>query len=216
MKKILFAATFIAISYIAGSQEVQLGVCLNPHFSWFTENTSLVRSNGTRVGVEGGLVVENYFTKNYAFVTGIRLGTFGGKLEYNDSISFETTDEIKYVLDEEEVKYKLQYISIPIALKLKTNQIGYLSYYAQLGFTGQVNIGSKADCPPRIENDGAGPEVGLVSLSYHFGGGVEYEIGGNTSVVLGIIYNNGFIDVLTSQEGRESLSYLSVNLGIMF
>ncbi|MBN2214905.1 MAG: PorT family protein [Bacteroidales bacterium] len=216
MKKILFTASFIAISFVAGSQGVQLGVCLNPHFAWFSENTSVMKSNGTRIGVEGGLVVENYFTKNYAFVTGIRLGTFGGKMEYNDSIPFETNDAKKYVLEGEEVKYKMQYISVPIALKLKTNQIGYMSYFAQLGFTGQVNIGAKADNPPRIDNDGAGPEIGLFSVSYHFGGGVEYEIGGSTAIVAGIVYNNGFLDILTEQDGRESLSYLSINLGVIF
>ncbi|HJX70791.1 MAG TPA: porin family protein [Bacteroidales bacterium] len=216
MKKILFAATFIAISFIAYSQGVQLGVCLNPHFAWFTENSSKMKSNGTRMGLEGGLVMENYFSKNYAFVTGIRLGTFGGKMEYNDSITFQTNDGNKYVLPEEEVKYKMQFISVPAALKLKTNQIGYFSYYAQLGFTGMINIGAKADNPPRIDNDGAGKEVGPLSVAYHFGGGMEYEVGGNTAIVVGIIYNNGFIDLLTKQEGRESLSFLAINLGVMF
>jgi hypothetical protein len=216
MKKILLAASLVAISVITYSQKVRLGVCLNPHFAWFYENSDKMMSNGTRIGIEGGLVIENYFAKNYAFSTGIRLGAFGGKIEYSDSISFETNDKDKYVLAGEEVKYKLQYISIPIALKLKTNQIGYFSYFAQLGFTGQVNIGAKADGQTVLDNDGANPEVGLFNVSYHFGGGVEYGIGGNTAIVAGIIYNNGFLDILSKQDDRESLSYLSINLGVNF
>ena len=216
MKKIVFTALLIAISVIGYSQSTRLGVCLNPHFAWFNENSDLMKSNGTRIGIEGGLVIEHYFAKNYAFATGIHLGSFGGTMVYNDTIVFRTNDKDKTVPPQLEVKYKMQYISIPIDLKLKTNQIGFLSYFARLGFNAQVNIGAKADAPPALDNDGAGKEVGLFNLSYHFGGGVEYGIGGNTAIILGVDYNNGFLDLLTKQKERQSMSYLSINVGVMF
>lgn len=216
MKKIVFSAMLIAISVIGYSQSTRLGVCLNPHFAWFSENTDLMKSNGSRTGIEGGLVIEHYFAKNYAFATGIHLGSFGGKMVYNDTIVFRTNEKEKNVPPQLEVKYKMQYISVPIDLKLKTNQIGFLSYFARLGFNAQVNIGAKADAPPVLDNDGAGKEVGLFNLSYHFGGGVEYGIGGNTAIILGVDYNNGFLDLLTKQKERQSMSYLSINVGVMF
>jgi len=216
MKKIVFSAILIAISFIGYSQSTRLGVCLNPHFAWFSENSDLMKSNGTSLGIEGGLVIEHYFAKNYAFVTGIHLGSFGGTMVYNDTIVFRTNDKDKTVPPQLEVKYKLQYISVPIDLKLKTNQIGFLSYFARLGFNPQVNIGAKADAPPALDNDEAGKEVGLFNLSYHFGGGVEYGVGGNTAIILGVDYNNGFLDLLTKQKERQSLSYLAINVGVMF
>ena len=216
MKKIAFSAILIAISVIGYSQSTRLGVCLNPHFAWFSENSDLMESNGTRIGIEGGLVIEHFFAKNYAFATGIHLGSFGGTMIYSDSIVFRTNDNEKTVPPQLEVAYKLQYISVPIDLKLKTNQIGYMSYFARLGLNAQVNIGSKADAPPALNNDAAGKEVGLFGLGYHFGGGLEYGVGGNTSVILGIDYNNGFLDILTKQKARQSLSYLTINAGVMF
>ena len=216
MKKIAFSAILIAISVIGYSQSTRLGVCLNPHFAWFSENSDLMESNGTRIGIEGGLVIEHFFAKNYAFATGIHLGSFGGTMIYSDSIVFRTNDNEKTVPPQLEVAYKLQYISVPIDLKLKTNQIGYMSYFARLGLNAQVNIGAKADAPPVLDNDAAGKEVGLFGLGYHFGGGLEYGVGGNTSVILGIDYNNGFLDILTKQKARQSLSYLSINAGVMF
>ena len=216
MKKIAFSAILIAISVIVYSQSTRLGVCLNPHFAWFSENSDLMESNGTRIGIEGGLVIEHFFAKNYAFATGIHLGSFGGTMIYSDSIVFRTNDNEKTVPPQLEVAYKLQYISVPIDLKLKTNQIGYMSYFARLGLNAQVNIGAKADAPPVLDNDAAGKEVGLFGLGYHFGGGLEYGVGGNTSVILGIDYNNGFLDILTKQKARQSLSYLSINAGVMF
>lgn len=216
MKKIAFSAILIAISVIVYSQSTRLGVCLNPHFAWFSENSDLMESNGTRIGIEGGLVIEHFFAKNYAFATGIHLGSFGGTMIYSDSIVFRTNDNEKTVPPQLEVAYKLQYISVPIDLKLKTNQIGYMSYFARLGLNAQVNIGAKADAPPVLDNDAAGKEVGLFGLGYHFGGGLEYGVGGNTSVILGIDYNNGFLDILTKQKARQSLSYLTINAGVMF
>lgn len=216
MKKTIILATFIVISVTGYSQDLRLGVCLNPHFDWFSESSDLMKSNGTKTGVEGGLIVENYFTKNYAFATGILLGSFGGRMVYNDSISFQTDETYKDIPPGKEVKYKLQYISVPVGLKLKTNQIGYMSYFARLGFTGQVNIGARADAPPNLDDDGAGKEIGLFNLAYHFGAGLEYGIGGNTAIVAGVTYNNGFLDILTKQGGKESLSYLTINIGVMF
>ena len=216
MKKIVFSAMLIAISVIGYSQTTRLGVCLNPHFAWFTENTDLMKSNGTRTGISGRLVIEHYFAKNYAFATGILLGSFGGKMVYNDSIVFKTNDTEETVPPQVDVKYKMQFITLPIDLKLKTNQIGYMSYFARLGFNAQVNIGAKADAPPALDNDAAGKEVGIFHLAYHFGGGLEYGVGGNTAIILGIDYSNGFIDILTKQKARQSLSYLTINAGVMF
>lgn len=216
MTKFVFTAIFVLSITTGYAQKLRLGVCLSPHFDWFSENSDLMKSNGSRIGIEGGLVVENYFAKNYAFLTGIRLGTFGGRMIYNDSITFITDEKDKEVPPGHEVKYKLQYISVPLALKLKTNQMGYMSYFAQLGFTPQINIGAKADAPPVLNNDGANKEVGLFALSYHFGGGLEYGVGGNTAIVIAVLYNNGFLDILTKQPGKESLSYLTVHVGVMF
>ncbi len=216
MKKVLFLITIVGISVIGYSQKLKLGVCLNPHFDWFSESSDRMKSNGSKTGVEGGLMVENYFSDNYAFATGILLGSFGGKMVYNDSIVFQTDETDKDVPPGKEVKYKLQYISVPVGLKLKTNQIGYMSYFARLGFTGQINISAKADAPPSLDDDGAGKEVGLFNLAYHFGGGLEYGVGGNTAIVVGVTYNNGFLDILSKQGGKESLSYLTINVGVMF
>ncbi len=216
MKKTILLLILIPVMLEAYSQKTRLGVCLNPHFDWFAENSSLLKSSGMNLGIEGGLVIENYFTKNYALNTGIRLGTYGAKLVYNDSIVLQTDDSEELIRRSTEVNYKLQYITIPVGLKLKTNQIGFLTYYALIGFTPQINISAKADAGHLLDNAGVSKEVGLFNLAYHFGAGIEYGIGGSTSIVAGLVYNNGFIDVLTKQRARETLNTLTIQLGVMF
>ena len=42
------------------------------------------------------------------------------------------------------VVYKIQYLSIPLGLKLQTNQIGYLTFFTDLGLDPKVVIGRKS------------------------------------------------------------------------
>lgn len=216
MKKILIIILLIGASFFSFSQKVKLGVCLNPHFDWFNENSDRMKSDGSKTGIEGGLVIENYFSKNYAFSTGLRLGSYGGKMVYNDSILVRTDKSNVSVPPSLQVKYALQYVTIPIDLKLKTNQIGFLSYYAQLGFAPQVNIRARASAASVLDNANVGKEIGIFNLSYHFGGGVEYGVGGSTVIMVGISYNNGFIDILSKQDSKQTLNFLTINVGVMF
>ena len=61
-------------------------------------------------------------------------------------------------------------------------------------------------------------DVRLFNLSYYFGGGVEYSLGGNTAINAGIVFNNGFLDVLDNRDknSKDILQVLSVRLGVMF
>ena len=216
MKKFFLISFLISTSIFTFSQNLKLGVCLNPHFDWFNENAKSMRSDGSRTGISGGLVVENYFSKNYAFTTGIQLGSYGGNMKYDSTITIHTDEENVLVSPGTKITYKLQYITVPIGLKLKTNQIGFFSYYASLGFTPQVNIKAKAEATSVLDNAAIGKEIGLFNLSYYFGGGLEYGVGGNTAIVVGVTYNNGFLDILSKQDSKQSLSYLTVNVGVMF
>lgn len=210
MKKIYLLAVLISFSLIAFSQGARLGVCVNPTINWLSENVVELESNGPKMGLEGGLIFEYYFTKNYAFNTSLKIGNYGGNIIYNRSVAISNDTLIN------DVKYKLQYISIPAGLKLKTNEIGYFTWYAVIGFTPQLNIGSKAEVEGRSEDISIDKGVGLMNLCYHFGGGLEYGVGGNTAINVGIVYNNGFIDVLSKQGDREKLSFLTLQLGVMF
>ncbi|MBN2610582.1 MAG: outer membrane beta-barrel protein [Bacteroidales bacterium] len=216
MKKILVICLLSGISVFGFSQKLKLGVCLNPHFDWFNENSSVMKSAGSKAGISGGLVIENYFTKNYAFITGIQLGSFGGNMAYDDTITLQTEDNNVRVPAGVDVKYKLQYVSIPVGLKLKTNQIGFFSYYANLGFMPQVNIRARADASSHADNASVGKEIGVFNASYFFGGGIEYGIGGNAAIVVGVTYNNGFVDILSKQNLKQNLNFLTINLGVMF
>ncbi|NJK85635.1 MAG: PorT family protein [Bacteroidales bacterium] len=212
MKKTFLFFTIFCVANIANSQDFRLGISVNPIIGWISEDDVSIESNGATFGFEGGLNIENYFANNYAFNTGIKLSSIGGKLKYNQPY---TSDEISLVV-QDEVKYKMQYITVPLGLKLRTNQMGYFTWYALLGFSPQVNIGAKAAVDGRSDDINVQKEVGLFNVSYHIGGGLEYGIGGNTALNFGIIYNNSFVDILPDQADKERLNFITFQVGVIF
>ncbi len=217
MKRYLILIILLPVFFNIKSQDLRFGVFVDPQFSWITPDARNISRDGIRIGIKGGLIVDKYFARNYAFTTGISISNMGGNLHYKDSVIIETQDTEQTLNPGSRVEYKLQYISVPAGLKFKTNQIGYFTFFAQLGFTSQINIKAKADASDnQIDNENISKELNLLNLSYFFGGGLEYSLGGNTALTAGIIFDNGFIDILSSKNVKETLSFLSVRLGIMF
>jgi len=186
--------------------------------SWLSAKTNRIDKDGTRPGISGGLMVEYYFHPNYGLVTGLNLGVQGGSLLYEDPVSISTGDNTSVPLEAgSTVVYSLSYISIPVGLKLKTNEIGYFTYFAQLGFNQQINIGSRASSTGNgLNKDNVPKETNLLNMSYFFGGGVEYNVGGQTSLLAGIFFNNGFVDVLSNNDHKAVLNYLTFRVGVLF
>jgi hypothetical protein len=218
VKKALIFLLLVNTTIVFGQSKLRLGVNLDPMASWLSPKTNRIEKDGAKPGLNGGLMVEYYFHPNYGIVTGLNLGLRGGNVLYNDTVTIETGDNDHVMIPAgSTVAYNLSYLTIPVGLKLKTNEIGYFTYFAELGFAQEINIGSRANSSGSDLNKTNVPkETNLLNMSYFFGGGVEYNIGGSTSLVAGIFYNNGFVDVLSNNHHKAVLSYLSFRAGVLF
>jgi hypothetical protein len=218
MKKILLFTALIVSLNLAG-QDFRIGINFDPVMSWFSPNSKTIEGAGAKLGFNGGLMLETTFRQNYVFATGIDLTYLGGNLLYdNSTIITVDKDADTTLLANTTVEYTLQYLSIPLSLKLKTNPIGYISYYGQIGLTPQFNISAKAtsDNGNKLDNDNVNKEIGLLNLSFFIGGGIEYDLGGTTALNIGIFYNNGFIDLLADKDYKAALNYVNLRLGVLF
>jgi hypothetical protein len=203
----------------------RFGVHADPVICWFSSDNSIVENKGARPGFNFGVSVYRYFGPNYSFSTGINLISAGGRLETNKDITFYlkhggTTQNVP-VDSGASVVYKIQYLSIPLGLKLQTNQIGYCTFFTDLGLDPKVVVGGKADIPSRdIRSDNAMEELRAFNLGYHIVAGVEYGVGGNTAVVAGIGFDNNFFDITkdksTQPIDKISHKMLSFRLGVIF
>jgi hypothetical protein len=216
-RALLFLLLAADVSAISAQSKLRLGVNLDPMAAWLSPKTNRIEKDGAKPGFGGGLMMEYFFRDNYGFVTGLNLGINGGNLLYNDTTSIRTEDGSVRLPAGSTVAYNLSYVTIPIGLKLKTNEIGYFTYFAELGFRQHINVGSRATSTGNnLNKDMVPKEVNLLNMSYYFGGGIEYNIGGQTSLLAALFFNNGFADVLSNNRHKAVANYLTLRIGILF
>ena len=108
--------------------------------------------------------------------------------------------------------YRLKYIEVPFALKLITNEFHRSRYYGQFGLYTQYNIKT---------NDGndksMNSEVNFFDMGYQLGGGMEYSLGGDTYLMLGLLYGGGFMDVTDNvRKDKATLNRFTFQFGVIF
>ncbi|MCK5170656.1 MAG: hypothetical protein KAQ75_12320, partial [Bacteroidales bacterium] len=100
---------------------------------------------------------------------------------------------------------------------LKTNEIGYLTFFTHLGVNGGIKIKATGEVDDfELDNENISEEIKLFNLGYYIGAGVEYSIGGNSAIILGLTYTNGFIDITTDNDNKITLSNFAIRIGILF
>jgi len=220
-KIILILLLVLGSATLSAQQRIGFGIHADPSVNWFSTDISQVRYNGARAGFNFGLTYNKYFAPNYSFSTGISLMRTGGRLVSSDTTTMEFSNSRLKVLPGNPVEYKIQYLVIPIGLKLQTNQIGYLTFFSDLGLDPKIAISRKADIPSlNISGENANNEINLFNLSYHITAGIEYSLGGSTALVLGLNFDNNFLDATTDngnpRTDKVSQKILSFRFGVNF
>src|SRR5690606_24504446 len=126
----------------AYSQKVRMGLAANPQLSWLKSDVTHVEGDGLQMGFSFGMQTDFFFSDRYSITTGVLINNTGGSVTYGDSIRFKTSDETLALDPGSSIKYRIQYIDIPLAFRMESNQIGYFVYYAQFGITNHLRVGA--------------------------------------------------------------------------
>lgn len=211
------------VSKMAAQKKIEFGVFADPVISWFSSDTKETKNDGSRAGFNFGLSFNSYFAPNYAFSTGLNILNAGGRLinNTNDTLIMKFNNFSDSVMPGKAVTYKVRYLSIPIGLKFKSNQIGYITFFTDIGIDPKFLIGGKADIPSRdIKGETATNELNTFNMSFHIMAGIEYSLGGTTSMVFGLGFENNFLDVTKELNNQPSdkikMKMLKLRLGINF
>jgi hypothetical protein len=214
---ILLVLPLLSQGQQTNNRNFKLGFTTSPNWGWmsFPSNSDLqdvvTERDGSRVGFSYGLLGDFGFSDNYYFSSAFTVTTINAKTKSinPNSVSLNT--------------YKLQYLEIPLTLKLKSTERNDMRYFGQFGISTGINIGAKRDTeskdsngnPVSEKNQDVGDAINTFRLGLIFGGGTEWKLGQNLNLLTGVSYNNGFTDVFDSNEKGKN-SYLSLNLGIFF
>jgi len=231
MKKQLFAFTIIMIISCSAAFSQQkpfvFGFKAGPNMGWLNPDTQGYESTGIQPGFSWGFIADFFLMENYAITTGFDVVFLNGGLEMPHKVTIDTNTYYEGTLDR---KYKLKYIQIPVTLKMKTNELGKFKVFGQIGLGTNFLIGAKADdtftasdYTTSQEDVDIYDDVTFIRESLIIGGGVEFSLGGSTSLMAAILFNNGFIDILNGKNtvdptlnNKANANYLSFEVGIVF
>ena len=217
MQKYILSLIILAFSSQIFPQKLSFSVVVDPMITWMKTNDEDIQRDGCNFGYNIGLVMEKYFTDDYAISTGISILNTGGNLLYLDSIDFDFGSGMDTLSGGTTVTYNLQYITIPFSLKLNSTEIGYTTMFAHIGINNHINIRSTADIPSRdISGEDIKNEINMFLMSYFIGGGVEFSFGGDFAILGGIYLTGAIWDVTTNTDYRAYINMVSLRLGVKF
>ncbi len=216
MKKIALIVFFGLSLHFAHAQfnDVRFGLQASPTFSWMSANNNRINSSGTNLGLKLGMLGEFYFRENYAFSTGIGFGfNQGGTLQHEwegfywgDSYRQLTTDTLP-LPSMTKLKYNIQFLEIPLGLKMRTREFGFIRYFLEPAITLGIKTQAKGTLTGRnlgdeFEDINIESEVNALNLAWGITGGIEYSLSETTALVGGIGFQVGFTDI-TKDSGTE-------------
>ncbi len=220
MKKIICLSILFSIAIASFAQRaVQMSFTASPSINWLSSDQKEVNRDGVVAGFDFGVNADIFFDEEekYAFSTGLLITNAGGKYNYFTTEPFEFAGE---TLDAgTQIRYRLQYVEVPLTIKLKTSPFRRWLYWGQFGLSGFVNVRARGDSDEgTLDKTNINEEVNLFNIAMNIGIGSEFDLGGNNAISLGLIYKNGFLDVTDDRvfDERSTLNSLVFKLGLVF
>lgn len=234
MKKLTLLLLTLCISQFAFSQDqpFRFGITGKPLFSWFNaetqdnEKVDDVSNDGLKIGFSYGLFAEYQFADNYSVEFNIN------HLLYQGSYTVNYTDDHKQDFQNDELNknalltsrdWNVQYIELPVTMRMKTNEIGYWTYYAKFGMAPAINVKNRGDNTYRNKSWDKSSEkdvpidASFFNASVIIGGGAMYSLGGNTYLNGGLTFHNGLVDIASNNDNYNiKTAFVSLDLGILF
>ncbi len=224
----------LGISSTNAQKSFRFGMKAAPLFSWIKPDFRdapkdfSVEGGGGRIGFVWGPMAEIQLNETFLISTGLDISYSSGKIKgtLKDS-SGSLVDWNQY--------YKTRFIELPVMLKFRTKEIGYLRYFGLFGlgagfrYSARTEFSRSSNSTTVTNNDNNSDKyVNVFRGSMLIGAGVEYSLSGNTALVGSLLFNNGLTNMLKSQTSgsatdpfnaiRENgiLNYMQLNIGILF
>lgn len=198
----------------------RLGLTATPTFGWIKPEQG--KTDGVALGFSYGLIGDFNFAPNYSFSTALTITTVNGKsTEVDPSNIIGPTPNVvgagtPVAYD---LKYKLQYVDLPLTIKLKTVKEDGKRWYGQFGLSNSFLLNAKQDAVgggAKLNNEKIDDYTKFYRAGLIIGGGGEFDVSGNTSIVAGLTFNNGFTNIVTDKNRNVKNHYLALNFGVFF
>jgi len=218
----------------AQNQQFRFGMKVSGNLSWLTPKSKNIERTGNGLGYSYGIMGDYYFQENYALSAEILITQLAGGMTYIDSLEYQGSKYANVDYD-----FTLQYLQIPVSLKFKTKEIGYITYWTQFGLAPSFLMGARADMSGNLPSAIASDNPNDIRVNeksndkYHFdnfndkvffmrlpliiGGGIEYNLAGNASLYAGFRVDNSFTNIFVADDLSSARSnFVSLSTGLFF
>ena len=237
MKKNIAVIALLAFGFLAKAQDggsdknFRFGLKLSPSLNWYkVDDKKTFEKEGIVPKFGYGLITEFKLTDVAWFSTGLQVDYDGGKIKMLDTVGYYYSEDdgflevndidfadtnstkgyIGYQLNNR--KYRTTYLSIPLQLRLKTKEIGYMTYFGNFGFLASFQLKTRANDnvtyydlntgnnkTEDIEDLEISKDMNLIRLGLDIGGGAEMNISGSTSLIFGLNFHQGFTNAVKKE-----------------
>ncbi len=211
-KHLLFTLVYL-LSLVLSAQKTnfKLGLKLAPILSntrvQLDDELFEIENDGNAVKLSFGLIMDNQISDTYAFSTGLIYMPKEARvlIASGDSLNAEE-------------QYKLQYLQIPLTLKLYTNELKPdLKVYFQLGGALEIKVYEEA-----LATDESITAFHPIDVPVILGSGIEFRAGLTTTIFGGFSYQRGLLnivkdtDIPLDEDFAVRKSVFSFDLGVKF
>jgi|ERR1051326_181505 hypothetical protein len=200
-------------------KNMRFGATILPALNWYSPTDPKKFKNEGMTPHMGVLINGEYSSDNgrFAFGFGLGIASMGGKISFLDSVRYAIDDDNvlgwndstktskSYKLNTR--TYKASYFLIPISLKMRTNEIGYMRYFLEPRLNIAIRKNVRADDDDadwhstnsvQQSNLNINTDMAPINLSVTISGGGEYYLSGSTAVTFSLGYQYGLTNTTKS------------------
>jgi len=226
---ILIIVLLITTTAIAQHKPFQFGFKGAVNLGWFATDAEGYNNEGTDFGGSWGFTADFFLMENYSITSGFDIVYLNSSISFPDHKPHEIlTVKVPGISTR---SYKNKYVEIPIIFTMKTNEMGKLRYFAQIGFGMGFLISSKAEenfvaddnSMTTTESLNTYDDLRFTRESLIIGAGVEIPIKGSTYLRSGIKFDNAFVNIFkgynhvyTDVKNNGKNNYIEINVSVFF
>jgi hypothetical protein len=210
MKKYILVCVLMFLSIRLYSQ-VNIGLSVQPGILANRVSTDVdtlrIDNNGSKVKLWLGIFFDMELRKNYYFTLGLNWAPKNIRLKMVNDNGQNT------------LNVKLQYLQIPLWLKLYTDEIALdKRLYFQLGPALEFKL---EQSPDKSMAQFYIDKINFWDIGLHFGTGMEFRLGENTMLSGGLFYYRGLVNAIKTDSAlsgkiRAKNDFYALNLSIKF
>lgn len=216
----------ISSGLFAQYKPVLFGLRMGGNLDWMKPDAEQYEGEGVKAGFSWGFMSDFFIMENYSILTGFNVQYLNGKISYPHQ-EMAGGDIVSGLLIR---NYNLQYIQIPVVLKMQAEISESLRLFGKIGLGTAFRLRAKAEdvfpadkVSAKVTTKDISDEITPIRESFLIGGGAIFTLKGSTALVMDLTFDNGFVDILkgnnavnTDVNHKAVMNLVEVGVGIVF